>query len=373
MSIEGGGMIGIEAGGTAMAGLGGFGEVGGLGIVNEGSVGLAALKLTVPLGEIKFNSESIPLQAKRPDIADVSFLSLRNHEVAKQSSSEYNLTQIALSPALPDPRNDELIEPMVVPFALPNIAPSILEFPKPETVVSPALEPAVQIGLQTKTGVTTEVRQATTTHSAQEEQEVEEEVVERVTAKQIDIVEEEEAEESRLKNVVDEEVLNARIKEFSSAVDIVGAEVEDGLAEIDGGKIVKLVPAETKKNRSGLVKEQGPDGSRVETIEEVASRKFGSVKEAKENIMSVIARKMPVKRGKEGKIVGYEAVARVLKYFFVKLKPVVEQMITKVVKKQKVQAQEGQKPSQIVPVAKPEATGSRIENLGLAEVFPKAV
>lgn len=148
----------------------------------------------------------------------------------------------------------------------------------------------------------------------------------------------EEKEEVRLKNVVDKKILETRIGEFGSAADRVGAkakensleEKENDAEEIDGKEIVEQVPVETEEKRSGLVKKSGPDGSRVETIEEVSSRRFKSVKEAKEQIMAIIFKKPPVKKEKEGEEAGQEAVARVLKY-----------------------------------------RQTTIENLGLAEVFPK--
>lgn len=335
------------------------------------------LKLTQPVksfnrtGEIVFNP-------KRPSKVGSSL-----NKVDVLAEVEAVLFQDRVNKQNPLEKTQKRVEPEIKPVELPNwqavipklkpktapiIVPIRVEYPKPKVVISPALEPAVQTGPQTRAGVATEVRQATATQPVLEEQEVEETVTERVTKEQIDTVKEEETEESRLKNVVDEKVLNTRIKEFGIAVDVVGAVAEAVSEDLDGGKIVKLVPAETRKSRSGLVKEQGPDGSRVETIEEVTSKKFKSVKEAKEQIVAIIARKVPVKRAKEGVVVGYEAVVRVLKYFFVKAKPV-EQMITRVIKKQKVLAKEGQKPLQIVPAAKPEVKEQRIENLGLAEVF----
>lgn len=222
---------------------------------------------------------------------------------------------------------------------------------------STKLEPQIVNGMVNQTEPTT------TLQSVLQQQEVEKVVTERDVSKQINTVEEEETEEARLKEVVDEEVLNTRIKEFGSAVDIVGTEVkEEGLEEIDGKKIVEHIPAETEANRSGLIKKQGPDGSREETIGEVSSGKFMSVKEAKEKIAAIIAQKVPVKRAKEGILAGHEAVARVLKYFFVKSKPV-DQLITRVIKKQN--------PLQGMSVAKSEIKEPRIEDLGLAEVFPK--
>ncbi len=253
---------------------------------------------------------------------------------------------------------------VVEPAILPQVERMVLPFPKPEVVVPPVLRPAVQIGPQTAAGAAAEVRQVTATQPAPEEQELEEEVIERVIAKQIDTVREE-IEELRSKIVVDEEVLENRMVGLTGAAEIAAAKSEGG--EIEGNEIVALAPFETEDKRSGLIKKNGPDGSWVETLEEIAARRFNSVKEAKKQIVEIINRKVPVKRGKEGKNAGSEAVARVLKYLFVKAVPV-EQIVTRVIKKQKVSVKDRQ--PLVVEAPKPEA---RIDDFPvLAEVFPKA-
>lgn len=374
--IEGGG--GGLIGGSSISGLARFdtGRVfGRVGSVNEGPAGLADLQTTVPwqaevtnpLGQANIDvlsqAEAVAAQAWNPSVIT------SNLWIPDPARSEARLWRQVGDDKRVEPAILPQAEPMVIPFVLPNIAPNILDFLKPGAVASPASEPAVQTEPQPGSGVANEVAPATMVQPALEEQAlIEETITERDTAKQIDIVKEE-IEEIRLKDVVDEEVMGNRIVGLTGIAEVVGAEDEGG--EIEGNKIVALTPPETKDKRSGIIKENGPDGSWIETLEEIASRKFRSLTEAKKQIVEIIARKVPVKRGKDGKEAGSEAVARVLKYLFVKYQPA-EQLIKRMTKKQKISAKEGQKPS-LVETSKPQARRPRIEDFPpLAEAFPKA-
>lgn len=323
-------------------------------IVNEGPVGFADMKNTMPLHIGQINP-----------ITEINFQPqpiLNTADVVAEAES------ILAQVRIPEPKEvfpKEVVWPQVEPMVLPRVEPFVipneLKDPLPQIAFSPALAPAIGMQRKTESKNVTQPAQAVAIQPAlQKQEEVEEIVEEKVQKEQEEVLEEEETEVFELKDVVDEEVLNIRLEEFSSAADLAGAEAKE---EIDGKKIVERIPAETEANRSGLIKKRGPDGSREETIGEIASRKFRSIREAKEKIAAIIAQKVPVKRAKEGMAVGHEAVARVFKYFFVRAKPV-EQLVTRVAKKQR--------PLQIVSVAKPEIKESRIEDLGLAEIFPKA-
>lgn len=331
-------------------------------MVKEGPVGLAQFKNTMslqigsqPVEVINFQKPVEALDAQATEVEAENILAQ-----AKTPVEPAVVVQPAWEAVLPQPK------PLALPIIEPLLIPDGLKDPLPQIMTFPALEPA--IGAQSKTEVKNATRpaQAVAVQPAlqEQEEEVEEIVEEKVQKKHEEAEEEEEIEESTLKDVVDEKVLNIRLEEFGSAADLVGAEAaKEGLEEIDGEKIVKHIPAETESNRSGLIKKRGPDGSREEAIELVSSKKFRSINEAKEKIAAIIAQKVPVKRAKGGRIVGYEAVARVLKYFFIRVKPA-EQLVARVVKKQRSVP--------VVSVAKPEVKESRIEDLGLAEVFPKA-
>ncbi|OGE76725.1 hypothetical protein A3J19_02535 [Candidatus Daviesbacteria bacterium RIFCSPLOWO2_02_FULL_41_8] len=260
----------------------------------------------------------------------------------------------------------------------------------PVPFLSPALKPAVKTEPKPVSKITIEAKQttnktelATATQPVLKEQEIEETATERVTVNQIDIVEEEETEGSRLKNVVDEKVLGNRIEKYTAAVRQVASRIEADSAlknsqtgqknteELDGQKVIELVGPETRDERSGIVKE-GPDGSREETIEDIRPRKFKSIKEAVKFIITTAYNKVPVKRAKEGKSVGDEVVARVLKRFFVKYQPR-EQMVTREVKKKKVLVEKGGQQPSLVEAPKLKTKEPRIVDFpALAGVFPKA-
>ncbi len=286
----------------------------------------------------------------------------------------------------------EVIMPQAEPLTEPLAVPNFVEYPAPRIAVSPVSQPAtkaentpvVQISNQTQTEnvVSAEAVPAVSAQSAVEEQEAEEVVTEEVANQDQKEVWEEETEKLELKDVIDEEVLSNRIVEFEGAIELAGIEIkaeasekgqQEEEREIEGEKIVSFVSSETADKRSGLVKRRGPDGSRVETIQAIRANKFRSVREAKEKTAATISEKVPVKKGREGREVGSEAVARVLKYLFVRFSPQ-EQQEVRVAKKTKLRVIQGQKPVQTISVIKPTAAKeARIEDHPqLAQVFQKA-
>lgn len=280
------------------------------------------------------------------------------------------------------------VESQVAPIAVPNG----LEYPAPQVVVSPGLKEETeterlvnaQSGSQAKVGsaVSAESVQTLKPEPVLEEQEqVVEQVVAESDQQKAVYKNREETEESRLKDVVDEEILIARVEEFAEAIEEVDIEVkaqalengqQDEDVEIDGSEVVARLGSETPDKRSGLVKKQGPDGSRIEAIEEIGGKKFKSAKEAKEKALATVFEKVPVKKGKEGKKVGNEAVARVLKYFFAKYEPSEpEQLGNQITKKRSLQIIQRQQPW--APTEKPESSlEPTLTDLNLTEVFRKA-
>ncbi len=249
---------------------------------------------------------------------------------------------------------------------VPKIYPDIQQI----RTTKKALENAGLVQLSRRIAQSTQTEIATTPLT--EEQIVEEEVlVEERTDQSIE-TEEEEVEEIKLKYLLDEEVAKERVDEIGRAIELAGEEVEkDGKKGIEGWRIIRFL-----RLHSGLisqiVKHRGSDGSLNETVQNLASRRFASVQEAKEQSKAIVSEKEPVKRGKEGKTVQEGAVERVLKHYFIKGVPK-EEVVLRVVKKQKVQLVGGQ-PVPIMAEPIPQVREPSIEDdPDLADVvFPKA-
>lgn len=158
-----------------------------------------------------------------------------------------------------------------------------------------------------------------------------------VFVEKAEVLEKEEVEELRLKDLLDEEVAQQRVYEIGKAIDLAKAEADkEGVDEIGGWRIVEFLPPEHAGNRSQIVKKRGPDGSLSETVEELAARKFASKQEAKNQSKEIVAQKEPVRRGKEGKTVTEGAVERVFKHRFIKRSPS-EEVARRVKRKQERQ------------------------------------
>ena len=258
----------------------------------------------------------------------------------------------------------------VVPTPEPK---NYLEYVQPKR----SLERAVSTESSTKVVQLTQPEPVTST----QEQIIEEEEV--ITEKKIEKAQEtefEEVEELRLKYLLDEEVSAQRVSEIDHAIEKAHneaqqeAEKDDSKEEekvIEGWRIIKFLPLHIGLI-SQIVKHKGNDGSLDETVQDLASRKFASVQEAKEQSKLIIFEKEPVKRGKEGKTVKEGSVERVLKYPFVRRGIPKEEVVARIVKKQKVQMFGGQ-PGLVVAESAPQVKESSIEDYpDLAEVFQKA-
>ncbi|MDP3954996.1 MAG: hypothetical protein Q8Q15_01375 [bacterium] len=267
--------------------------------------------------------------------------------------------------------------------------PDELEYPRFQPVVSPALEPATQtkkaVAVQTATRLEEEVKESVSIQPALQEEMEEEVVTEKIVQKQSEIIDEEEEEESKLKDVVDQEVLGNRTAEFEGYVEKADAQLraealergqyeDEQDIEIDGERIVSFVSPENEDKRCGLVKKTGPDGSRVEAIEEIASKRFRSIKEAKDYVVATIIRKVPVKKAIEGQEAGRKDVARVLKYLFTKEQPHA-QTAAKIIKRRQLKAKGGGslQVAFIPEESQLKSTEPKIEDYPvLEEVFQKA-
>ena len=179
----------------------------------------------------------------------------------------------------------------------------------------------------------------------------------------------------RLKHVEDSEVSEARKLEIREAIRKAKNEAEvDGSPEIEGWRIQKHASAYGR--RSGILDEDDPDGllldgSRVESIEELAGRNYGSESEANAKSEALISEKPPVKRAKTGNRVDRQAVARVKKYIPFGKNGTTETAL-KIIKR-RIERSSSTKNFQPITVRTEEVVERRIEDYPeLAEVFPKA-
>lgn len=334
MSIEGGGPSGIGGGvgGSAMPGgieAGGF--VAGP-IIKEGPVGLADLKATVPwqaelpkpLGEIRFEqsvqvdtgllsedavvaeAEAIISQAQKPQLMQVT-------EVATPFS--------AIPRVANEPGPILQVEPSIFPGAWPRIEPVVvpndLEYPQPQVVASPSVEPFVQPGLQLKDQVFNEARPIILTQPALEEQEIQEEVIsERIAEKQIDIVNEK-VEDQMKKFVVDKPTLAQRLQEVRQAIQKAKPEAERlGYGrKIIGWIIEQFLPPAHPGNMSRVVRPEGPDGT-IPIIKEAIKAKAEF--DSEEDVQSEVLNNRPVSTEEDGEPVSDEEVRKVFQDRIVK-------------------------------------------------------
>lgn len=333
--------------------------------INEGQVGLMDLTNTValqigqvnPISELRFDNP-VPLN-------EVDVIAEANHWLG--------ITEPEMIPEMVKPA--EVIMPQVEPVAMSMVVPNIdiVEFPKPQIMISPFLEPV------TKTENRISVRPAVAPATAvlpepAQEEEMEEAIEEKVKKQEPEErLEEEETIEEQM-YLEDENVSAQRRIEIREA--IVKARVEAdklGLKKIAGWLVAKFLPAEHSGNRSQVIKNNGPDGSYQETVEAISEEgELESEEKAVEKFNEIVAEKKPVKYGKNGNPVGDIDVARVYKYKSI-VKPsneAYETVYKRVLKKK----------DQIIPVptqtqvslineSKPE---TRLEDYpALAEVFQK--
>lgn len=130
---------------------------------------------------------------------------------------------------------------------------------------------------------------------------------------------EENVETLMLKHVEDIEVAQARLFEIREAIGKARIEADtDGSSEIEGWRIKEKLLSEGR--RSGILDQDDPggsipDGSRVETIDELAVQNYKSEEEANQKSESLVSKKKPVKRARYGNSVAQKTVDIVKKYF----------------------------------------------------------
>lgn len=355
MNIEGGSIsaaIGSVAVSPSIAPSGGGGigaEITALSspIINEGPVGSGfRLTDTVPLAvnsfselnaaNAVFEAESILSQAARseigtvvPDVFRTALTDVNLDPTTKpifepprlHSLIEPNLETPIVKPTIirqavywfadnpQDVKAAEVIIPKDEPAPIPLAVPSQREYAVPLTDSLPTLKPNVK--LENPLGF----------QEQKQKEETDELVEELVVEDQQEVLEEDQEEDQVIeqfiiKYLVDEEVSEERRLEIRQAIKLAIAEAEKkGLKEIEGSDIVKNL-LEHPGVRSQIVKNEGPDGSFEETLQAISSQRFTSEKEAVKRADEIIAQKEPVKRGKFGREVTFEAVARVLKRVF---------------------------------------------------------
>lgn len=255
--------------------------------------------------------------------------------------------------------------------------PEVLAFPNPEPVVKAKNELKMQPSMGkielSKSAPASSILTQLNTRSVQEnavEQNLTEEVlVKEKTDQKPEILQTEEIEELKLKDILDEKVAEQRVYEISEAIDLAEAEAKaEGVKEISGPRILKFIHLHIGLI-SRIARKLRKDGSLDETLKELSARRFRSSSEAKKQTKELVAQKEPVKRGKEGRAVKEGAVERVFKYHLIKRSPN-EEVVGRVVKKQVVQTGNA-KVIQFMAV-EPAIKERTIEDAGLAEVFKKA-
>lgn len=360
------GFGGLE--GLAPAGLGALPDVGGI----AGS--LSEFKASVPIAS--FDTGSVRggfLEGFKPmDAFDITTVNTGG----TTAPSEFNTANVVaeavgILPQAKIPQPEVMPAPaweVFAPIVAPLKAPNIVEFPKPGITVSPALEPAT--GTQTKTENSISVLPQPVLEEKMEE------IVEEKREKQEpkEVLEEEEAKERKI-IVEDREVTAQRKLDIKAAIkkakELIG---QLGWKKITGILIAKFAPKEYAGVRSQLIKEQGPDGSYQETVEEIAGAgEFESVKTAQEKVDQVIAEKKPGKWGNNGIQLAFGHIARIFKYRILKPVQAYTEVVTRVVKKKVSVAQQTATPA-VASEKKEVKAETNLEELSpaLAEVFQKA-
>lgn len=330
----GGGVIGvapaIEAGGFSAPNIGIGPEITGFSLpINEGPVvgfnPQEFVTLAINPSDAVFEAESILAQAAKFDISSAV------SDVFRTALADVNLDPTT-KPIFEPPRLHSLIEPnLETPVVKPTIVRQAVYWyadnpqdVKAAEVIIPKAEPAptpLAVSSQWEYAVPLTHSLPTLKPNVKLEnplgfQEVVEELV--VEDQQEVLEEDQEVEEFITKYLVDEEVSEERRTEIRQAIKLAIAEIQaEGIKEkeIEGWRIIKYLKDHAGV-RSEIVKNEGPDGSFEETLQAISSQRFTSEKEAVKRADEIIAQKEPVKRGKFGREVTFEAVARVLKRIF---------------------------------------------------------
>lgn len=315
-------------------------------IVNEGLRPIAFLENTMPLTVNRFNpigeivfKPSEPLVIRQAEsIAAVAWEKSRPLVPAEVvSQAEAIIAQAQQKPLLEQPA--VTINPSVIPNVEPVVLPWVDYQPAPVPVHSPILEPVTNTGSKSESRVSYKtaafVSNALSPQPLPQEQGIEETVEEKVRVEDKKGSQEEEDMVEKRLYLEDEQALGQRRYEVREAINKAKAEADKlGLKKIAGFLVAKFLPAEHPGNRSQVLKNKGPDGSYLETVEAIASSgEFDCEVVAQERFNEIVAEKKPVKDGKQGNPVKNEDVSRVFKYRTVKPPAAYEITVNRVKKK----------------------------------------
>ncbi len=349
--------------------------------VNEGPV-KGGLDMFKPIGQINFNNQAQarpqPTGIEIPEVFQKAFSDVDLDPSTKPTGHQFNildeatkLTEAAWSkPLNPDTiQTTKVLESDSQAGIKPEVAQSWVVnaltpvfLPGYVPLAVPALEPitktksilATQVATQSQSEVKVAFAPAVQAPVVEDQQI--EEFVEKIVAvkNEEDNVEEknsEASEETKIQRVVDEPAANKRIDEIIAAATAV--QEEDGI--IEGEKIVKKLPSQNKKNRSGelnIVDPEGRllDGSLRATFKKITSSKFTSLVDVIKRAPKIVAENIPVTRG-EGQLVTNEDVAKVYEQYKGKVPPA-QEVIKRVVKmlRQIKIVKRVEQPAQIMPI-----------------------
>lgn len=197
----------------------------------------------------------------------------------------------------------EVIMPRVEPMIAPLKAPSIIEFPKPSIVISPALEPATKIENRISVQTAPKV-------SPLPKEEVEEIVEKKETLDQQDqedeneIRDSEDFSESKIKFVEAVKISNERRKKIEKAVERAGAE---------NITVVEVLPAGFWDDKSPIVGD-GKDWTIDLTVQalRINPNNYRSIEQAKKASVISVAENIPIEKGEGGRIATVEEVRKVI-------------------------------------------------------------
>lgn len=317
-----------------------------------------------PLGEIVFEpgGSSVIQQAEK-----VAAAAWEGNELPVSKSKE--VFRVISKPATLKQPTWEVFLPQAELMVAPLVALNIVELPKPQIVTSPSLEPKIETKAKIENRVSPIVAPTVLSQSVfQEQEEVEEKVSERLEQQTPnEVLEEENVMEKRI--IVEDEVVVAK-RRFDIKVAIKKAQelvIGLGLKKITGALVAKFTPVEYAGVRSQIIKEQGPDGSYQEIVEELAGAgEFESETAAQERIDRLVTEKKPAKYGKNRTPLDFKHVARIFKYRIFKPVPAHIEVIKRVIKKKVGTSQQN--------ASFGEKKETNLEELSpdLAEVFQKA-
>lgn len=319
-------------------------------------------------GDAVSEAESILAQAARPQIGGVA----ENPDFSIASLVSIYGQPEAFSLLQPEAAKPEIVD--VLPITKPNAAVQRNVFEevttKTDTVLATQTETEPQIAQTTSS----ETIQVNISPQALE-QELEEKVAEKVSVEDPKERTEEELIEGERLYLEDEQAAAQRKYEVKEAIKKAKTEADRlGLKKIAGWLVARFLPKEHEGNRSQVVKQKGPDGSYQETVETIYSAgEFVTEQQALDNFEKIIDAKAPVKKGKNGRPVDNEALARVYKYHLVKPASAREIFQTRIIKKT-VQVPGADKPQVVdIEISKAETEPSLEDFPNLKVVFNKGI